>query len=190
MSSFQVMVFGLEGLQPEEYVNVANPEGVCKVFDIDDSKPIDLQVRNRIQECENDPSHFKRFALSLWLHKDLKIAPVGNDFKQFRVCSVDMNSPEPASDETAEAQPDSSDQQVYNPTTEAAAIQEQLESFNAVMTLTYAVLAEASDMFTAMAETAKLYVMKLEEVGFSREEAVSIAKAYMSDTNRSGKNIA
>lgn len=175
MKMVVVQVFGLEGLRPEEYERSQNPEGIYKSFNIDSSRDVDLQVCNRIREHGNDPVNFEKFTANIWLRKDLDIVPIDDTQEHFRVQQA--GSALEKHDKEAEPEP-------LDVGGAVKAVQDRMESVNAMFALTYSVLADSEDMFKAMAATARLYVTTLMAVGFSQADAVSIASDYMSSINQ------
>jgi len=171
----RVSVYGLEGLPAHAYDRGLNPEGVCKVFDVDPSVDTDVQVRNRISEFNNDPARFRKLTEGIWLRDDLEVQPVDEKNERFTV--VQSAGEQNFVGVEGEAPPDDMEQA-------ANAVQAQIESTNALFTLTYSVLADSKDMFTAMAQTAKCYQEQLVGVGFSRQEALLVVSRYMSDVNQ------
>lgn len=171
----RVAVYGLEGLQPEEYDRGINPEGVCKIFDVDASRNVDMQVTNRIVEFNNDPRRFRKLTRGVWIRDDLEVQPLDEKNEQFTV--VQSTGEKQFVGVDGEQPPVDMEQA-------AAAVQEQIESTNALFTLTYSVLADSKEMFTAMSATAKSYQEALLSAGFNRQEALLLVSKYMSDVNQ------
>lgn len=179
MSIVKVLVFGLEGLRPDELTKSENPEGLYKSFDVDDSRDVEFQVRNRIGECGNDPQNFNRITSGIWLRKDLEVRPVDESNERFRVSPIQV--PKASVKEPEHVGEDDQEH-----------VKEFLDNWTAGIELTYysrmmaySVMALSGDMFTAMANAAKVYTTKLTEAGFSRAEALLIVSNYMSDVHKS-----